>query len=99
MASVERRIGIVLDAKLDGLRRLSAGDLGDEHQSEVDSRRDAACRDDVPVPNDARLLVRGSDQRQQLRVSPMRRRALAAQQSSRAENEGANADRGNVFGT
>ena len=73
MAGVEGRRGVVLDAELDRLRHLRPGELGDDGEGEVDARRDAAGGEDVAVADDARLLVAGADQRQQVDVGPVRR--------------------------
>src|SRR5215813_8329169 len=82
MAGVERWGGVVLDAELDRLRPVLAGDLGGDGQTEIDPRRHAAGGENAAVLDHARLLVGGADKWQKIGVGPMRRGAPAPKQSS-----------------
>jgi hypothetical protein len=98
VARIEGRRGVVLDAELDRLRGRVAGERGDDAQPEIDARGDAARGDHVAVADDPGLLVRRPDERQEVGVGPMRRRPPAVEQPGGAEDEGAGADGGDVFG-
>ena len=60
-AGVEGGCGVVLDAELDGLRDLGAGELGDDGEGEVDAGGHAARGDPVAVADDAAGRVGGAD--------------------------------------
>src|SRR5262245_63898971 len=98
MAGVERWRGVVLDAELDRLRPVLAGDLGGDGQTEIDPRRHAAGGDNATVLDHARLLVGGADKRQKIGVGPMRRGAPAPEQSSRPQLKRARAYRRHILG-
>ena len=63
-ARVERRLRVVLDAELDGLREVVAGDARGERQRHVDARRHAGRGDDLalldhaPAGRDRAVLAR-----------------------------------------
>ena len=59
----ERRTGIVFKAQLDRFRHLLASNVGHHLQAEVDAGGDAACRDQIPISDDALFLVGRADQR------------------------------------
>ena len=73
MAGGKWRIRIVFETELDRLSDLSAGNLGGDVETKVDSRCDATGGDHVPVFDHAAFLVRGANERQQLGIGPVRR--------------------------
>jgi hypothetical protein len=75
MPAIEWRAGVILQAQLNSLRDLVSGDFAYDVQPEVDARRYAAGRDNVPILDHTRLLVCGADERQQLCERPMGRSA------------------------
>src|SRR5215472_2420011 len=64
MPGIEWRIWIVLDTQLDALSHGIARDFGNNAESKIDTRRDAARRDYIAVLNDPSLFIPGADQRQ-----------------------------------
>ena len=75
MAGLEGWRGIVLDRELDGLGDFRAGELRDDAEGEVDSRGDAAAREDVAVAHHPPVSVTGADEGQQVDERPVRGRA------------------------
>ena len=91
---VERRLRVVLDAELDALRVLVAGDARRQRESHVDARRhsgrghDLALLHDAPTGRDRAVLLQPLERR------PVRRRLLALEQPGRREQHRARAHRG-----
>src|SRR5215510_13573053 len=97
MARFEGRGRVVFETQLDRLGRWLAGNLGDDAETEVDPRRDAACRDYIAILDDARLLMRGTDHGQKSGEGPVRSGASFLQQSGDTENKCTRAHRGHVL--
>ena len=94
----ERRLGRVLQAELDGLRRLPASEFGDHDEREVDAGRDATARDDVPVAHDARWVRDRSERGEQVAGTPNGRRPACPQEPGGTQDQRSRADRGGVPG-
>ena len=84
MAADEGRSRVIFDRKLDGLCDLVALQSSDQRQREIEARGHAAAGDDIPVFDDPCGFVGRADQRQQMRIAPVRRRAPARQQARAA---------------
>src|SRR5262245_20230481 len=97
MARFEGRGRVVFETQLDRLGHWLAGNLGDDAETEVDPRRDAACRDYIAILDDARLLMRGTDHGQKSGEGPVRSGASSLQQSGDTENKCTRAHRGHVL--
>src|SRR5215212_7383783 len=97
-AGVERRLGVVLDAELNRLRHLGAGDLGRQRQGHIDSRRDPGGRDDLAVDHHAFARRLGAVAGEPLEERPVTRRADTVEQPRGAEHQRAGADGGRPGG-
>jgi hypothetical protein len=82
---------------LDRLSHCLAGNLGDDAETEVDPRRDAARRDHIAILDDARLLMRGTDHGQKSGEGPVRGGTASFEQSGYTENKCTRAHRGHVL--
>ena len=72
MAGSKWRMGIVLEAQLDTLSHRLVRDIGHHVEAKVDTRCDAARRDQVSIFHDTSPFVCSADQRQQLGKGPVR---------------------------
>src|ERR1700682_6419158 len=97
MTGSKWRIGIVLQAQLDTLSYRVACGIGHYAEAKIDTRRDAARRNQVSILHDAFLFVCRTNQRQQLGKGPVRGCAAPLEQSSSTENEGPGTHQGHVL--
>ena len=97
--ALERWLGVVLQEELDLLRDCCAEQLARDHQAEIDSGGHASAGDPVAIDHHALLDGNRAEERQQFEREPVRRGAVTAQQSRRAEQQRAGADGRHIAGT
>src|SRR5262245_32679 len=85
MSGIEWWRRVVLDAELDCLGGRLTRNLRYDAESEIDPRGDASCGDDVAVLYDPCFLVCRPDERQEIGISPMRRRPPPFEQACDTE--------------
>ena len=71
----------ILHRQLPRFRCCSSHDLSDEDEAEVDAGRDAATRNAVTIANDALVDRLGSDEWQQVHVSPVSSSTVAVEKT------------------
>ena len=86
-AGIERRLGVVLDSELNGLRQLRPGLAADKVQRHVDPGRDAGRGDELAVLDEATADGVGAQLPQLLEEEPVRRRPPTVQQAGGGEHE------------
>jgi hypothetical protein len=89
--TVEGRLRCVNHVELDGLCSFIATQLGCESQGSVDSRRDPRRKDPVPVDDHPFFHRDRAEERQQMKRSPVGRRAASLEQAGCTAEQGTGA--------
>src|SRR6185369_11974916 len=86
-AAVERRLRVVLDRELDGLRIVVAAFGGEQRKTHVDARRHAGAGDDFSLTHDALLRVARAERLEPRDARPVGRRFETFEDSGRTEDQ------------
>ncbi len=96
MARLKWRSKGILHRQLCRFRCGFSHDLSDEDEAEIDAGRDAATCNAVTITNDPLIDRLGSDEWQQVHVSPVSSGTVAVEKTCRTEHECASANRSGV---